>query len=504
MQATSPPRRRAATVALAAVVVAVAAGVALRLYTRSDLWLDEALTVHTARLPLGDLFEQLRHDGHPPLYYLLLHVWMKVFGEGDEAVRSLSGVFGILTLPVLWVAAKRYGGRATAVAAVLLLATSPFAIRYSTETRMYSLVMLLVLLGWLALQLALERPTLLRLAAVAVVSGLLALTHYWSFYLLAATAILLLWRWRKGDPAGLRAVVAMLVGGVLFLPWLPSFLEQAAHTGTPWGTPARPAAVFAISFTDWGGGANGEAQLLGVGLLLLALLALLGKALDGRRIELDLGSRPAVRAEALVVFVTMLVAVVAGYATQGAFASRYTAVVFPLVVLVAAYGAGVFADVRVRGGVLVVLALLGLLGGVRNTVEDRTQAGTVGAYIVAQGSPGDVVAVCPDQLGPSLTRELTAGFDTVRFPDFGDPRLVDWVDYAERQRSVTPEAFAERLDERAAGKTIWFVWSSGYRTVMGKCQAIAARLVQLRPGGRAIIASGSDFEHEWLYQYGPG
>jgi hypothetical protein len=429
---------------------------------------------------------------------------MKVFGEGNEAVRSLSGIFGIATLPLMWVAAKRYGGTICAAATVVLLATSPFAIRFSTETRMYSLVMLLVVAGWLLLRAALERPTLPRLAGVAVVSGLLALSHYWSFYLLASVVLLLAWMWRHGRPAALRAGLAIAAGAVLFLPWLPSFLEQAAHTGTPWGLPERPTNVFSLSFNDWGGGPTGEAYLLGVGLLVLVVLALMARAVDGRRIELDVATRPHARPEALVVLATMAFAVLAGYATSGAFATRYTAVVFPIVILLAGFGATAFADVRVRAGVLVVLALLGLVSGVRNVGGERTQAGHVAAYIAAQGAPGDVVAFCPDQLGPAVTRKLPAGFDAVSFPDFSDPRLVDWVDYAERQRSVTPQDFAAKLAERAEGKTIWLVWSGGYRTVMGRCQAIAARLVELRPGGHAVLTSGPQFEHEWLYQYGPG
>jgi hypothetical protein len=368
---------------------------------------------------------------------------------------------------------------------------------------MYSLVSLLVIAGWLAVQVALERPTVLRLAGVAVASGLLALTHYWAFYLLPVVAALLLWQWRKGSAAALRVVLAMVVGGVLFLPWLPSFLEQAAHTGTPWGSPARPTAVLFIAFTDWGGGPNGEAQLLGYGLLLLVVLALLGRAVDGRRIELDLRTRPGVRVEALVTVATMAVAVAAGYATAGAFASRYTAIIFPFVILIAAYGVHVFTDQRVRVGVLALLALLGLVGGVRNAVEERTQAGHLASYIAAQGKPGDVVAFCPDQLGPSVTRKLPAGFETVAFPDFSDPHLVNWVDYAERQRSVTPSDFGTALDRRAAGRTIWFVWSGGYRTVMGKCQRIAAQLEVLRPGGHEVVPSAGQFEHASLYQYGP-
>ncbi|HEY6417157.1 MAG TPA: glycosyltransferase family 39 protein, partial [Acidimicrobiales bacterium] len=96
--------------ASAALVAIVAAGVALRFVQRSPLWLDEALSVNIAQLPLGDLFEALRHDGHPPFYYLLLHYWMDVVGDGDAAVRALSGIFSVASLPLVWVAGRRLAG----------------------------------------------------------------------------------------------------------------------------------------------------------------------------------------------------------------------------------------------------------------------------------------------------------------------------------------------------------------------------------------------------------
>ena len=78
----------------------VVLGVVLRFVQRSPLWLDEALSVNISRLPVGDLLDALRHDGHPPLYYLILHYWMKVFGEGDIAVRALSGLIAVASLPL--------------------------------------------------------------------------------------------------------------------------------------------------------------------------------------------------------------------------------------------------------------------------------------------------------------------------------------------------------------------------------------------------------------------
>ena len=74
--------------AIVGIVLTLAAAVVLRNASRSDLWLDEALTVNISRLPLRDLPDALRHDGAPPLYYGLLHLWMLVFGTGDTAARG--------------------------------------------------------------------------------------------------------------------------------------------------------------------------------------------------------------------------------------------------------------------------------------------------------------------------------------------------------------------------------------------------------------------------------
>ncbi len=233
---------------LAFAIVSIAAGVVLRFWTRSDLWLDEALTANIAGRPIGDLVSLLEHDGAPPLYYLLLHGWMKVFGTGDLAVRSLSGVLGLGVLALCWPAGARLGGESRArrqwiaVAMLLVVASSAYAIRYSTENRMYMLEMLLVLVGYLAIWRALEQPTIPALAAVTVVTAALLYTQYWSLYLIAVVGLCLLgvaWRGRPRRPA-FRTLLAVVVGCLAFLPWVPTFLYQAAHTGTPWAEATIP------------------------------------------------------------------------------------------------------------------------------------------------------------------------------------------------------------------------------------------------------------------------
>ena len=221
---------RTRVAAAVGVVIVVAAGILLRFWTRSGLWLDEALTVNIARLPLHEIPNALKHDGAPPLYYYLLHFWIALFGQSNDAVRALSGLIAILTLPVGWLCGKRFGGRAVAWTMLVLLASAPFAVYYATEARMYALVILLTGLGFLALQRATAAPRPGNLIAVAVVTAALLYAQYWSVYLVAMVAIWLvvsIWRARRNDrprEAPWAALVAVGAGVVLFLPWVPTFV----------------------------------------------------------------------------------------------------------------------------------------------------------------------------------------------------------------------------------------------------------------------------------------
>jgi len=459
----------------------VLAGVALRFWARSDMWLDEALTLDIARLPLSHLDAALRQDGAPPLYYVLLHFWVGMVGTSDTAVRALSGVIGCLTLPFAWVAGRRLGGRAVAGAAVVLLATSPFAVRYATENRMYALVILFVAMGIVALQRALERPRAGNLVALALCVAGLLYSHYWSMYLVATTMAWLAFEarwgraaWRRGAR---RALVACAVGCVVFLPWVPTLAYQLAHTGTPWSEPASfVAMVDAVS--SFGGGPTAQGRGLALMYFGIAGLGLFGVARGRFHIDLDLRTRPAGRPLAVVFFGTLAVAIVGGYVFSSGFQARYAAVVLVPLILLVAMGIATFGDRRMRLGVLAVAVAFGLAGSVPNIWTSRTQAGQVAAALDAAARPGDVVAFCPDQLGPAVHQLLPAGrYQEVTFPRRTPPVFVDWVDYARATGAGDPVAFAAYLERLAGpGHSIWYVWQGGYQTLGVRCETIAGQL----------------------------
>jgi mannosyltransferase len=517
-------------------VAFVAAGVFLRFYSPSALWLDETLSVNISRLGITQIPAALAHDGSPPLYYYLLHFWMLVFGEGNFAVRALSGVISVAALPLMWAAGRRLGGRRTAWAALLLGATSPFAIYYATATRMYSIMMLLCLLGFLAVVRLLEQPSRRRVVALVAVTAALLYTHYWGIYVVASTGAWLafhMWRAKRRpggnpafDPRAVRAAFgALVVGTVCWLPCVPLFVYQTLHTGTPWTGAAGPADALGI-FSAFAG-TGPWALLLMFWLFALVMLGVFGRPvrLVGPRgkltgapaagdadqevparhqVTLDLRTRPAARPLVAVVVGTLAIAVIGGALANAAFVPRYTAVVFPLFLLVAALGFTVFADRRMVAGLLGVASLAGVLTGFGNNQQQRTQAVQVAAVLNTQAQPGDEVVYCPDQLGPAVDRLLTVpDLTQLTFPRAIGPARVDWVDYKQVIDHTDVGSFAqEMLSRLPAGRTLWLVYRNGYPGFGGDCGYLDAWLNLLRPSGETVVASNSHFfEFENLVRF---
>jgi mannosyltransferase len=482
-------RWRAPETALALVALVVAVGVLVRLTSPSALWLDEALSVDIASLPLRAIPEALRHDGAPPLYYVLLHGWIALLGTGAVAVRALSVLLSLAALPLAWLCGRRLHSRFAGTTALLLLAANPFAVRYATETRMYALVVLLVLAGVLALHAALRSPTPPHLLAVALLSGLLALTHYWTLFLLAVVGAGLAVAAVRGRErrTAQRCLAALVAGGVLFLPWLPSFLYQSAHTGAPWSKPPGAALVL-TTWQQWGG-TGLPAAALGLLLLLLALAAPFARrwrGADGREgVVLRL---PVRRTGALLVgtaLATLLLGLLVTIVQSSGYALRYSAVALPPALLAATLGAQALPR-RLRTAALVAAVALGSVGTLSAPFDrDRKQAADTAAVLRPLLRPGDLVVYCPDQLGPAVSRLLPSSTDQLVFPTGGRPELVDWVDYAARNARSDPGRYAATASRRASG-AIYLVLGSDYRTYGDSCTRLDAALTATRHGRRVL------------------
>jgi hypothetical protein len=365
-------------------------------------------------------------------------------------------------------------------------------------------VTLLALVWWLIACRAREEGSLPWLAALAVTTGLLVLSHYWSFFLLGAWAAaeLLAW-WRAGRPGPmLRPLVAVAVGSLVFAAWLGSFLAQLRHTGTPWASAPNPAAVFVNSLFDLNGGwMEGEAQALTVIMAIVLVVGYGGERVSLARIELDARGRPAVHEVAWMAVGPLLLGAVAITALGSAFSSRYAAVAIGFLILVAARGIVTLGPVMGLVSFVAVSAL-GAAGSWRATNVVRSQGQEV-ALAVNDGHDGTadtLVVACPDQLGPAVSRYVEEGVDVVGYPTLEPADAVDWVDYSERNESADPAVAARELLARA-GDDIWLVWREGYLTFGSQCDHLRNALEAAGVDDEAEVAVTADaevYESMWL------
>src|SRR5436190_2666926 len=467
---------------------ALVCALVLRFLALSPPWLDEAQTVEIARRSLPNLMDALRHDGSPPLYYVLLHGWIALFGTGTFAVRALSGVFAVAALPLIYLVAREYGATPRrAWAATLLLATCPFAIRYATETRMYSLVVLLSL----ALLLFLRRVWLGAgtrwIVAAAVVVASLLLTQYWMLFVVAAVGAVAVVLTVRGSEPARRVLVTLAVGCLGLLPWLPSFLFQLRHTGAPWGSPPSLADALAAP-VDWAGSTPATAAYLlaacyyALLVLSVAAVATSGGILLGRRLR-----QPAA-VLAGVTFATLVIGTLVSELMRSAYASRYSAIVLAPFILAIAWGfEGLPRPWRARAFVAVVA--LALLTSAWLPAKLRSQSGQV-ADALAAAKPHDVVVFCPDQLGPAVHRQAPHAGRQVVYPTMGAPSFVDWVDYEKRNDAANPDAFAQRvLAMLGPHDALWFVYSQGYPTFHDDCTRLLIDFGEARGAPSIIVKS---------------
>jgi uncharacterized membrane protein len=167
------------------------AGAVLRLstVTTRGLWLDEAITASQASQTLQGLMGSLSGGVHPPLFHLIMHYWVVLFGRSEVALRSFSLVIGVATIPAAFWAGRRLFDRRTGLIAAALVAFSPFHIWYSQEARMYALLFLAGMLSTTYLILACREQTWAYWRRYLLWTLVALFTHYFSLFLVMGQVI---------------------------------------------------------------------------------------------------------------------------------------------------------------------------------------------------------------------------------------------------------------------------------------------------------------------------
>jgi uncharacterized membrane protein len=120
--------------------------------------LDEAKLYRIAQGTFGDVIaKNASINSAPPLYALLVNLVSRI-GDSERVLRSISNVFGIISIPMMFLLARRFMGLYSAYLCGLLVALSLSQVRYSLELREYSLTFLVTTLIFITFHKFLERP----------------------------------------------------------------------------------------------------------------------------------------------------------------------------------------------------------------------------------------------------------------------------------------------------------------------------------------------------------
>jgi hypothetical protein len=290
---------------------------------RESLWYDEARSMWVVQpsAPI-DVLSRLDHDVHPPLYFLLLDVWVALVGESACAARMLSTAFAMLGLAATYAVGKRLFDRRTTWMAVVVLGTAGIVIHYAREARMYSLMLCLGAFSMWAYVRWLQRPTLACSVSYGLLMAALLHTHYYAGFLVLTQALYVL----LVRPRYLARWLAIAILALaLFALWTPGLLQQArAHFDGPLN-PSQP--------TDWWTFCWMVAVLTGGAWWLQLAPFVLGRAL----VELRRYGG-AVLLLLLWLLVTPLVALVLNIWVPLFYHARYLVAILPAGALLVAYG----------------------------------------------------------------------------------------------------------------------------------------------------------------------
>jgi len=422
------PRRESAIVGcLVLLAVALRAPTLTRAF-----WVDEGISIGIASHRLGQIPGLLRFDGSPPLYYVLLHPWLGVFGSSELSVHTFSLLISVAVIPVAWWSARQIFGRPAGLCAAVLATTNPFLAWYGTESRMYPLACGLSLVGVAMAVRALRDRSIRDVVSAALVLSLLLYTHNWGLYLVAATVIVFAADAVRRRDARALTVVAFAAAalGLIYLPWLPFFLEQARNTAAPWAVPPPIGDLIADPASVLGG-------TLGV---LVVPLFIYGVVTCRAMVP------PAKRHLAYLFFSVAGLAVLEGYIAaqiEPSWASRYLAVALGPALLALAGLLGTSPKGRrVVVAAAVLLATWSIVGTFIPDANARYAKSNVAAVVGVVDhvlEPGDLVIVNQSEQLADVDHYAPAG---LRFATpqglVTDPSFVDWRHLTSRLERVQP------------------------------------------------------------------
>jgi len=461
-------------------------------YVGGQFWMDEAITVGISSHSLTSIPGILRYDGSPPLFYLLLHVWMSMVGNSQTATHWLSEICALLTIPVGYWAGDSIAGRRAGLTSATLFAFNAFLDYYGVETRMYALMTLFGLFATVGFIRGFVFRERRYVVLFAVSEALMLYTHNWAVYFGAGSFLAAVVLYLIGDDQLrrnlVRDVVAAFVGAVvLFIPWIPTGIFQAIHTAAPWDTSPRFGAPIQIAKSVFGGASITVVLLLSAGIGYSPMWA------RPRPRTRDMSREARVALMLLAIPVLTLAVAWIGSQITPAWVVRYFAPIVAPLVLLLAIG---IARAGVIGAIAIVFTLAFMARPSAFEPKYKSDMQDIAGELGPMLHRGDLVIVGQPESTPLAYYYLPGGLKFANtLGPVKDPSYMNWVNAEKRYTHENPKAILQpMLNALKPGQQLLWIrpltegeanwdapWTIQVRTRSGQWGAIIASDKQLVP-----------------------
>ncbi len=379
---------KTARIFLLSVIVLAAVFFRLKGLTFQSLWLDELINLYNSSpaVSLGHAIRFCREAEHtPPLFYILIWVWQRIWGPGEFSARLLPALFGVLGVGGIYYLGRELFSAKTGLVAAAITALLSFHIRYSQEARPYSLLFVTVVLSYLFLVRLLSRPGWKNVLLYWLFTVLLLYSHYYGLFVFAAQLFLIAVVLGSAGPkrnALLKKLLpALLLVGLAYLPWLPTLFRMVRIDAFWIKTPAP--GFFIGFFRQYAGAEPYLSAVFG--------LLLIGYLLSGKGRGEFSESRLLL---ASWIFIALFIPYFRSFNNPPILIVRYSTAVLPAVILMAARGLTLLPDARFRYfllGTVILLLLVNLFytrGGYYSTVR-KAQWRQAAEFIILNDPQGE-------------------------------------------------------------------------------------------------------------------
>ena len=369
-------------------LIILCSGLFLRFWgiTSESYWLDEAVSVKQAQMNYGTTLEMVKDDVHLPLYFILLNFWIKLFGISELGSRSLSLIFGVFSIFMIYLLAKKMFSLKVALIASALMSVSPIMIYYSQESRPYSLFVLLTLISFYFFACFVEKNEDKYLLAYLFFSLLLIYTHLFSFLVIIVQNVYLLYISRFKLKKLMKWFYCQFTLFLLFTPWIPIIISQIKQTlFTEW-IPKPTISIVLKTFVDF----FGNTLNLLILIFVFAMFVQRKKFKSGEKNKLIL----------LLIWSTLSFVIVIVYSTifPSDYNTRYLLFTLPAIIILFSFFISNFTETnKIFGYALLVIVILSSLFSVMNQVErtDKDDWRAASEYVKQNIKQDEIILIAP-------------------------------------------------------------------------------------------------------------